>query len=68
MHLLRLRLRLEVLESSESKGTADEDDGVEADARGCAIVGGDVLGGLRVGLGLGVTGLFSYRQQKSKSI
>lgn len=58
MHLLALSLSLEVLESSESEGTTDEDDGVEADAGGGAVVRGDVLRGLGVGLGLGVTGLF----------
>lgn len=36
---LLLRLTLQVLEGAERQGAAEEDNGVEANARGCAVCG-----------------------------
>lgn len=52
--LLLALLRLQVLVGAEREGRADEDEGVEADARGGAVGVGDRGVGLRVRLGLWV--------------
>jgi hypothetical protein len=52
----------QVLVCTESKGTADEDSGVEADARRSAVRGGSRSGGGCIGLGLWVAVLVPGQQ------
>lgn len=58
VYLLLLALRLQVLVGAEGQRTADQDDGVQADACRGAVGGRGGGAGLCVALGLGVALLF----------